>query len=181
MVSLLKEYYCTNVIPDFIKNEYYKNVMEVPKIIKVVLNMGVGLCIKDKKILLRAIEILTIIAAQKAVPTKAKKSNASFKIREGWEIGCKVTLRKGKMYNFLDRLLTIALPRVRDFRGLSTKSFDGYGNYSLGVKEHIIFPEIDKCKVDHIFGFDVTIVTSAKNDKDCYQLLSFLHFPFTVE
>jgi len=156
----------------------YKNVMEVPKITKIVLNMGVGEATQDKKRVETAAAEMTAIAGQKAVITKAKKSIAQFKLREGMPIGCKVTLRRDRMYEFLDRFVTIALPRVRDFRGLSDKSFDGRGNYATGLKEQLIFPEISYDKVDKIRGMDVIIATSAKTDEEARELLRLFGFPF---
>jgi large subunit ribosomal protein L5 len=152
--------------------------MQVPHIEKITINMGVGEAAADKKILTNAIAELEKIAGQKVVPTLARKSIAGFKIREGWPIGCKVTLRRAKMYEFLDRLITIALPRVRDFRGISARSFDGRGNYSLGLKEQIVFPEIEYDKVDALRGMDITITTSAKSNKEAFALLQAFNFPF---
>ena len=156
----------------------YTSVMEVPYIEKITINMGVGEASADKKLLMNAIGDLETISGQKVVSTIARKSNAGFKIREGWPIGCKVTLRRTKMYEFLDRLIAIALPRVRDFRGVSARSFDGRGNYSLGVKEQIVFPEIEYDKVDAIRGMDITITTSAKSNKEAFALLQAFNFPF---
>ena len=156
----------------------YKNKMEVPKLSKIVLNMGVGDATQDKKKVEQAANEMTLIAGQKAVVTKAKKSIAQFKLREGMPIGCKVTLRRERMYEFLDRFVTIALPRVRDFRGLSGKSFDGRGNYATGLKEQLIFPEISYDKVDNIRGMDVIIATSAKTDEEARELLRLFGFPF---
>ena len=156
----------------------YKNPMEVPKLEKIVINMGVGEAAGDQKKLDAAVADLTLIAGQKPVRTRAKKAIAGFKIREGQAIGCKVTLRKARMYDFLDRLITIALPRVRDFRGLNPKSFDGRGNYSLGIKEHIIFPEIDFDKVTDVWGLDVTVCTTARSDDEARALLKEFNFPF---
>ena len=156
----------------------YDSVMQVPRIEKITINMGVGEAAADKKVLENAFAELEKIAGQKPVKTIAKKSIAGFKIREGWPIGCKVTLRRAHMYEFLDRLITIALPRVRDFRGISAKSFDGRGNYSLGLKEQIVFPEIEYDKVDALRGMDITITTSAKSDKEAYALLQAFNFPF---
>jgi large subunit ribosomal protein L5 len=155
-----------------------KSVMEVPKITKITLNMGVGEAIGDKKVMEFAVGDLEKIAGQKVVVTKARKSVAGFKIRDGWPIGCMVTLRREHMYEFLDRLINIAIPRIRDFRGLSAKSFDGRGNYSMGVKEQIIFPEIDYDKVDALRGLDITITTTAKNDEEGRALLEAFNFPF---
>jgi large subunit ribosomal protein L5 len=152
--------------------------MEVPEITKITVNMGVGEAAIDKKVLTNAIAELEKITGQKAVQTLSKKSIAGFKIREGWPIGCKVTLRRAKMYEFLDRLITIALPRVRDFRGISARSFDGRGNYSLGLKEQIVFPEIEYDKIDAIRGMDITITTTAKSNKEAFALLKAFNFPF---
>jgi large subunit ribosomal protein L5 len=159
----------------------YKNVMEVPKITKIVLNMGVGEATQDKKKVEQAAAEMTLIAGQKAVVTKAKKSIAQFKLREGMPIGAKVTLRRERMYEFLDRFVTIALPRVRDFRGLNPKSFDGRGNYATGLKEQLIFPEISYDKVDQMRGMDVIIATTAKTDDEARELLRLFGFPFPVE
>jgi len=159
----------------------YKNVMEVPKITKIVLNMGVGEATQDKKKVEQAAQEMTLIAGQKAVITKAKKSIAQFKLREGMPIGAKVTLRRERMYEFLDRFVTIALPRVRDFRGLNPKSFDGRGNYATGLKEQLIFPEISYDRVDKIRGMDVIIATTAKTDDEARELLRLFGFPFPVE
>lgn len=155
----------------------YKNPMQVPAIEKIVLNMGISEAVTDGKIVDSAAEQMSLIAGQKAVVTKSKKSIAAFKLREGIPIGCKVTLRKAKMYEFMDRLVNIALPRVRDFRGLSGKSFDGRGNYSFGIKEHIVFPEINYDRVDKIFGLDVIVVTTAQTDDEAKALLQAFNFP----
>ena len=156
----------------------YKSVMEVPRIEKITLNMGVGEAVGDKKNMEFAVNDMQAIAGQKAIVTKARKSVAGFKIREGWPIGCKVTLRRERMYEFLDRLINIAMPRIRDFRGVSGKSFDGRGNYSMGVKEQIIFPEVEYDKVDALRGMDITITTSAKSDEEGRALLDGFNFPF---
>lgn len=156
----------------------YTNEMQIPRLDKIVLNMGVGEAVGDSKIVKSVVGDLERIAGQKAVITKARKSIATFKLREGMEIGCKVTLRDARMYEFLDRLITIALPRVRDFRGLSPNSFDGNGNYALGIKEHIIFPEIDYDKVDQIWGLDIVVATTAKTDEEARELLKAFNFPF---
>jgi large subunit ribosomal protein L5 len=156
----------------------YSTVMQVPRIEKITLNMGVGEAVGDKKVMEFAVGDMEKIAGQKAVVTKAKKSVAGFKIRDGWPIGCKVTLRRDRMYEFLDRLINIAIPRIRDFRGLSAKSFDGRGNYSMGVKEQIIFPEVEYDKIDALRGMDITITTTAKNDEVCRALLDGFNFPF---
>ncbi|MBU0909922.1 MAG: 50S ribosomal protein L5 [Proteobacteria bacterium] len=174
----LQEYYEKECIPMLVKEFGYKNIMEVPKIEKVVLNMGLGEAVQNPKIVEGAANELTLIAGQKAVITKAKKSIATFKLREGMPIGCKVTLRKDKMYNFLSKLVHIALPRVRDFRGVKAGGFDGRGNFSFGVKEHIIFPEIDYDKIDKIKGFNITIATNAKTDEEGRFLLTALGMPF---
>jgi large subunit ribosomal protein L5 len=156
----------------------YKNVMQVPRLDKIVLNMGVGEGVADRKKVEQAAEALTAIVGQKAVITKSRKSIATYKLRDGQAIGCKVTLRKVRMYEFLDRLVNIALPRVRDFRGLNPKSFDGRGNYSLGIKEHIIFPEIDYDKAQDVWGMDITVCTTAKSDDEARALLTAFNFPF---
>jgi large subunit ribosomal protein L5 len=156
----------------------YSSAMQVPRLVKITLNMGVGEAIADKKIMDNAVRDLTQIAAQKPIVTKARKSVAGFKIREGWPIGCKVTLRRERMYEFLDRLINVAIPRIRDFRGLSPKAFDGRGNYSMGVREQIIFPEIDYDKIDALRGLDVTITTSARTDDEGRALLEAFKFPF---
>jgi large subunit ribosomal protein L5 len=174
----LKEQYKKEIVPALQKAFNYKSVMQVPRIEKITINMGVGEAALDKKVLTNAIADMERIAGQKCVATLSKKSIAGFKIRENWPIGCKVTLRREKMYEFLDRLITIALPRVRDFRGISAKSFDGRGNYSLGIKEQIVFPEIDYDKVDVIRGMDITITTSAKTNKEAFALLQAFNFPF---
>ena len=155
-----------------------RNIMEVPKLTKITINMGVGGAVNDKKIMDNAVRDLSLIAGQKALITKSRKSIAGFKIRDGWPIGCKVTLRREQMYEFLDRLINISLPRTRDFRGLSAKSFDGRGNYSFGVREHIIFPEIDFEKTEGVRGMDITFTTTAKSDADAKALLESFGFPF---
>jgi large subunit ribosomal protein L5 len=177
-MARLREVYKKEIVPKLKKQFNYSSVMEVPHIEKIVVNMGVGEAAVDKKILTNAIGDMEKITGQKAVTTLARKSIAGFKIREGWPIGCKVTLRREKMYEFLDRLITIALPRVRDFRGMSVKAFDGRGNYSLGVKEQIVFPEIEYDKIDAIRGMDITITTSAKSNKEAFALLQAFNFPF---
>lgn len=176
-MSNLQEYYKTKVVPALLKERGYKNIMEVPKIEKVTLNIGVGEAINDRKHVTSALEELSQIAGQRAVITKAKKSIAGFKLREGWPLGCMVTLRRERMYEFLERLLSIAIPRIRDFRGLNHKSFDGQGNYSMGVTEQIIFPEIKYDKIDALRGLNITITTSAKNNEDGLALLRALNFP----
>ena len=172
-----KEQYTKEIVDSMMKKFQYKSVMEVPRITKITLNMGVGEAVADKKIINNAVADMTLIAGQKPVVTKARKSIAGFKIREGWPIGCKVTLRKKRMYEFLDRLVTITLPRVRDFRGLNPKAFDGTGNYSLGIQEQIVFPEIDYDKTDGIRGLDICITTSAKTDEEAKFLLQAFNFP----
>ena len=177
-VPRLRQHYEEVVRPKLIEQFGYKNVMEVPKITKIVLNMGVGEATQDSKLVQVAAAELEKIAGQKVVITKSKKAIAQFKIRENLAIGAKVTLRKVRMYEFLDRLITIALPRVRDFRGLSEKSFDGRGNYALGIKEHLIFPEIDYDKIDRIWGLDIVICTSANTDDEARALIDAFNFPF---
>ena len=174
----LKEHYLNSVVPELKQSLSLVSDMAVPKVTKVTLNMGVGEAVSDKKLLDRAVEDMTLIAGQKPLVTKVRKSVANFKIRDGMPIGCKVTLRGERMYDFLQRLLSIAIPRERDFRGLEVKSFDGRGNYSLGIKEHIIFPEIDYDKVDKIRGLDICITTSAGDDKSGEALLRAMKFPF---
>ena len=177
-MTRLQEHYREKVVPDLMKQFGYKSVMEVPRISKITLNMGVSEAVADKKVLENASANLTKIAGQKVVTTKEKKAIAGFKIRTGYPIGCMVTLRGERMFEFLDRLVTIALPRVRDFRGVSAKAFDGRGNYTLGIKEHIIFPEIDYDKIDTLRGMDITITTSARNDEEGRALLAAFNFPF---
>lgn len=177
-MARLQEYYREKVVPQLMERFKYENAMEVPRITKISLNMGVGEAVTNKKVLENAMEDLSRIAGQRAVPTKARKSIAGFKIRDGYPIGCRVTLRRERMFEFLDRLIGVALPRVRDFRGLSGKSFDGRGNYSMGVREQIIFPEIEYDQVDAVRGLDVTITTSAKTDEEARALLEAFEFPF---
>lgn len=177
-MARLKELYDKELVPQLMKEFGYTNVMQVPKIEKIVVNMGLGEAIQNVKILDSATVELAAITGQKAVITKAKKSIASFKLREGMPIGCMVTLRKDRMYEFLDRLLNVSLPRVRDFKGVSGKAFDGSGNYSLGIKEQLIFPEINYDKIDKIKGMNVTIVTTAKTDEEGKALLKLLGMPF---
>ena len=177
-MAQLKEYYQEEVISALSEQFGFGNVMRVPKITKVVLNMGLGEAVADKKILENATNDLSLISGQSVVVTKARQSIAGFKIREGWPIGCKVTLRGERMYEFLERLVDIAIPRIRDFRGLNPKSFDGRGNFAMGVNEQIIFPEIDYDKIDTLRGLDITITTSARNDDEGRALLSALRFPF---
>jgi large subunit ribosomal protein L5 len=177
-MSQLKQFYEKEAVPKLIEAFKYKNIMEVPKLRKVVLNMGLGEAIQNIKLLDAATEELNIIAGQKPVVTRAKKSIAAFKLREGMPIGCMVTLRRTRMYDFFYKLVNIALPRVRDFRGISGKAFDGRGNYSLGIREHIIFPEIDYDKIDRIKGLNISVVTSAKTDEEGKELLRLLGMPF---
>jgi large subunit ribosomal protein L5 len=177
-MATLKDHYENTCRPQLQEMHGYTNVMEIPRIEKVILNMGLGEAVQNPKIVEKAANELTLIAGQKAVVTRAKKSIAGFKLREGMPIGCRVTLRSDKMYDFLSRLINIALPRVRDFRGISTKGFDGRGNYSLGVKEHIIFPEIDYDKIDKIRGLNITIVTSTKANDAAFNLLKLMGIPF---
>jgi large subunit ribosomal protein L5 len=174
----LQTYYKETVVPQLMEKFSYGNIMQVPKITKICLNMGVGEAVGDKKVMGRAVGDMTAIAGQKPVVRLARKSVASFKIRDGWPVGCKVTLRRERMYEFLDRLVSIAIPRVRDFRGLNRKSFDGRGNYSMGVKEQIMFPEIDYDQIDVIRGMDITITTTARNDEEALALLQAFNFPF---
>ncbi len=177
-MARLKELYFKEVVPAMMKERGYKNVMEVPRLEKIVVNMGLGEAIHNIKILDSAVEELALITGQKPVITKAKRSIASFKLREGMSIGCMVTLRKDRMYEFLDRLIHVAIPRVRDFRGLNSRSFDGRGNYTLGIREQIIFPEIDYDKVEKVKGMNITIVTTAKTDDEARLLLALLGMPF---
>lgn len=174
----MQEHYEQSVRPELLSKFGYKNPLEVPRIQKIVVNMGIGEAIADSKKVDRAVDDLTVITGQKPVVIKAKKSVATFKLREGMDIGAKVTLRKKRMYEFLDRLVTIALPRVRDFRGLNGKSFDGRGNYAMGVKEQLIFPEIDYDNIDTIRGMDIIIVTTANTDDEARELLRGFNFPF---
>ena len=177
-MAKLHDYYRDQVVNE-LKNKFgYKSVMQVPRIEKITLNMGVGEALTDKKLLDNAVADLAAISGQKPLVTKARKSVAGFKIRQGYPIGCKVTLRGERMWEFFERLITIAVPRIRDFRGLSAKSFDGRGNYSMGVREQIIFPEIDYDKVDRVRGIDITITTTAKNDEEGQALLAAFNFPF---
>ena len=178
MAARLREQYRDTIVPKMMEEHGYKSVMEVPRIEKITLNMGLGEAVGDKKVLESAVADMTAIGGQKPVVTVARKSIAGFKIRDGYPIGAKVTLRRSRMYEFLDRLVAISLPRVRDFRGISARSFDGRGNYSLGVKEQIIFPEIDYDKIDAVRGMDITITTSAKTDEEARSLLKKFNFPF---
>lgn len=178
-MSRLIAFYKNIVVGKLLDSGIYKNKMQVPRLEKITLNMGIGSAgLRDKKIVTNAIAELSSIAGQQAVATKARKSNAGFKIRDGWIIGCKVTLRREVMYTFLDKLVNIALPRVRDFRGISVKSFDGFGNYNLGIHEHSIFPEIEELKIDTVRGLDIAFTTTARTDEDCFRLLSLFNFPF---
>ena len=177
-MSRLKDLYKNEVVAKLTEEFGYKNPMEVPRVSKITLNMGVGEALGDKKLMDSAVADMEAIDGQKAIVTKARKSVAGFKVREGWPIGCKVTLRRDRMWEFMDRLVDISLPRVRDFRGINPKSFDGRGNYSMGVKEQIIFPEIEYDKVDKVRGMDVTITTTAKTNDEGRALLKALQFPF---
>lgn len=178
MSARLESYYRDTVVPGLMKKFGYENPMQVPRLVKITLNMGVGEAVGNKKVLENAIEDMTKIAGQKPVATLARKSIATFKIRDGWPIGCKVTLRRQHMFEFLDRLVNVALPRVRDFRGVSGRAFDGRGNYNFGVKEQIIFPEIDFDQVDAIRGMDICVTTTAKTDQEAKALLEGFGFPF---
>jgi len=177
-MARLQEHYRDNVVNQLKESLGCKSVMEVPRITKITLNMGVGEAVGDKKVIEHAVSDLEKISGQKVVVTYARKSVAGFKIRDGWPIGCKVTLRSERMYEFLDRLITIAIPRIRDFRGLNGKSFDGRGNYSMGVREQIMFPEIEYEKIDALRGLDITVTTTAKSDKEGRALLEAFNFPF---
>jgi len=177
-MARLEEHY-RNVVMGKLNEEFgYQSVMQVPRITKITLNMGVGEAISDKKVLDSAVDDLTLISGQKPIVTNARKSIAGFKIREGWPIGCKVTLRRERMYEFLDRLVSVAIPRIRDFRGFSPRAFDGRGNYSIGLREQIVFPEVDYDKIDKLRGLNVTITTSAKTDDEGRALLKAFDFPF---
>jgi len=177
-MARLQQFYKDTVVKKLMDERGYDNVMQVPRIEKVSINMGVGEAIGDKKVIENALADMEKISGQKPVTTLARKSVASFKVRDGYPIGCKVTLRKERMYEFLDRLITVAIPRIRDFRGMSPKAFDGRGNYNMGVKEQIIFPEIEYEKIDAIRGMDINITTSATNDEDARALLAAFNFPF---
>ena len=177
-MARLREFYNSTVVPELMKQFNYKSVMEVPRIEKITLNMGVGEAVADKKVMEHAVADLEKIAGQKPVVTVARKSIAGFKIRDNYPVGCKVTLRRDQMFEFLDRLVTVALPRVRDFRGVSVKSFDGRGNYNMGVREQIIFPEIEYDKIDALRGLNITVTTTAKTDEEAKALLSLFKFPF---
>jgi len=178
MTTRLEKHYKETVVPKLMQKFGYANVMQVPRLVKVTLNMGVGEAAGNKKILENANADMTKIAGQKSVSTLSKKSIATFKIRDGWPIGCKVTLRRNKMYEFIDRLVNIALPRVRDFRGISGRAFDGRGNYNMGIKEQIIFPEIDFDQIDALRGMDIAITTTARTDEEAKALLEAFSFPF---
>ena len=178
-MTRLNEIYTKSIRPDLLQELSYKNILEVPKLEKIVINMGLGEAVQDSKKVASAVTDLSKITGQQPVITKASKSVAGFKLREGMPIGCKVTLRRDRMYEFLDRLITIALPRVRDFRGLNPSSFDGCGNYAMGLKEQIVFPEIDYDQIDTIRGMDIIFVTSAKTDDEARELLRRFDFPFT--
>lgn len=176
-MARLQEFYRKAVVPQLMNQFGYRTSMQVPRVTKITLNMGVGEAVSDKKVIEHAVEDLSKISGQKPVVTRARKSISNFKIREDVPIGCKVTLRRARMYEFLDRLITIAIPRIRDFRGLNARSFDGRGNFSLGVKEQIIFPEIEYDKIDKIRGLDITITTSARSDEEARALLQAFNFP----
>jgi large subunit ribosomal protein L5 len=177
-MARLQEYYRDTVVKQLQEQFDYKNVMEIPRLSKISLNMGVGEAVGDRKLIDNAVADMTKIAGQKPVVTLARKSVASFKLREGWPVGCRVTLRRERMFEFLDRLINIAIPRVRDFRGLNPRSFDGRGNYNMGVREQIIFPEIDYDKIDTLRGLDITFTTTAKTDQEGRALLAAFNFPF---
>lgn len=177
-MARLKQYYFDAVVPKLQSQFGYGNPMAVPKLSKITVNMGVGEAVADRKIMDNAVNDLSMIVGQKPIVTMARKSIAGFKIRDGWPVGCKVTLRRERMYEFFDRLVSVAIPRIRDFRGFSARSFDGRGNYSLGVKEQIIFPEVDYDRIDAIRGMDITITTTAKTDEEGRALLAAFEFPF---
>jgi len=177
-MTRLKDFYSETVTKQLKEQFGYKNDMEIPRITKITLNMGVGEAIADRKVMEHAVNDMTKIAGQKPIVIKARKSVAGFKLREGWPVGCKVTLRRSMMYEFLDRLISVAIPRVRDFRGMNPKAFDGRGNYNMGVKEQIIFPEIDYDKIDTLRGMDITFTTTAKTDEEGRALLAAFNFPF---
>lgn len=178
MAARLQDYYRQTVAPKLMERFSYSSAMQVPRIVKITLNMGVGEAIADKKVIEHAVADMEKISGQKPVTTMARKSIAGFKVRENWPIGCKVTLRRERMYEFLDRLINVAIPRIRDFRGLNGRSFDGRGNYSMGVKEQIIFPEIDYDKIDVLRGMDITVTTTARTDEEARALLESFSFPF---
>jgi large subunit ribosomal protein L5 len=177
-MARLKDFYSDSVIKQLKEQFAYKNDMEIPCITKITLNMGVGEAIADRKVMEHAVDDMTRIGGQKPIVIKARKSVAGFKLREGWPVGCKVTLRSERMYEFLDRLISVAIPRIRDFRGMNPKSFDGRGNYNMGVKEQIIFPEIDYDKIDALRGLDITFTTTANTDEEGRALLAAFNFPF---
>lgn len=177
-MARLKDFYSETVTKQLQEQFGYKNVMEIPRITKITLNMGVGEAIADRKVMEHAVGDMTKIAGQKPIVIKARKSVAGFKLREGWPVGCKVTLRSEQMYEFLDRLISVAIPRIRDFRGMNSKSFDGRGNYNMGVREQIIFPEIDYDKIDTLRGLDITLTTTANTDEEGHALLAAFNFPF---
>jgi len=176
-MARLQEYYREKVAPQLTEQFKYSSVMEIPRISKITVNMGLGEAVADRKVIDHAIEDLSKITGQKPVVTMARKSVANFKLREGWPVGCKVTLRRERMYEFLDRLISVAIPRIRDFRGFSPRSFDGRGNYSIGVREQIVFPEIDYDKIDTLRGMDITITTTATSDEEAHALLAAFKFP----
>ncbi len=176
-MARLKEFYRDTVVKQLSEQFKYKSSMQVPRISKITLNMGLGEAVADKKVVQHAVEDMALIAGQKPVVTRSRKSIAGFKIRDDWPIGCKVTLRRERMYEFLDRLISIAIPRIRDFRGLNPRSFDGRGNFSMGIREQIVFPEIDYDKIDALRGMDITITTTAKNDEEARALLKAFNFP----
>ncbi len=178
MMARLQKYYQSTVHPQLMERFGYKNVMQVPRIVKITLNMGLGKAVGDKKVLEYALDDMAKISGQKPIVTRARKSIAGFNIRQGWPIGCKVTLRRERMFEFLDRLISIAIPRIRDFRGFSARAFDGRGNYSMGISEQIIFPEINYDKIDAIRGMDIAITTSALTDEEAQALLEAFSFPF---
>ena len=177
-MARLKQFYTDSVVPALMQQFGYSNPMEIPRITKITLNMGVGEAVADRKVMEHAVGDMTKIAGQKPIVINARKSVAGFKVREGWPVGCKVTLRRDQMYEFLDRLINIAIPRIRDFRGMNPKGFDGRGNYNMGVKEQIIFPEIDYDKIDALRGMDITFTTTAKTDEEGRALLAAFNFPF---
>ncbi len=180
-MARLQEYYRTTIAPQLMEQFGYTSSMQAPKITKITLNMGLGKAMADKKMIEHAVDDMTLISGQKPIVINAKKSVANFKVRKGFPNGCKVTLRRTRMYEFLDRLISVAIPRIRDFRGLSPRAFDGRGNYSLGVKEQIIFPEIDYDKIDTLRGLDVTITTSARTDEEAEALLKAFNFPLRTQ
>ena len=177
-MARLQDHYRSEVVPQLKEDLGLDNVMQVPRVSKITLNMGVGEALVDRKLVNKAIDDMTLIAAQRAVMTRARKSVATFKVREGWPIGCKVPLRRDRMYEFLDRLVSVAIPRIRDFRGLNPKSFDGSGNFSMGIQEQIVFPEVDYDHIDTVRGMDITITTTARNNEQGLALLEAFKFPF---